>query len=127
MYRILFLLFLFLPFRTFSQKIIFCEGVDHLGNPKNESNEFTVGMKGGFFKVLVKLNKEVGSETVVYDVYSIQNGKESFENSLQMEVQPAITWFFKEITFYKPGDYHVYVYDKKDRLLGVGKVKVKQK
>ena len=120
----LLLLFLLLPFYSLSQKVIFCEDVDHLGLPKNPSTQFTVTSKGGFFKILVKLNKEVESRSIVFDVYRLEEKKELLESSLRMDIQPAVTWFYKEITFFKEGEYHVYVYDERDKLLGVGKVQI---
>ena len=41
-----------------------------------------------------------------------------------MEIQPAVTWFYKEITFFKSGIYRIYVYDEKDKLIGLGEVKI---
>jgi hypothetical protein len=119
-----FLLQFFIPIYLFPQQVIFCEGVDRTGNPKNSSTEFTISNGGGFVKILVRLNKKVESHTAVFDVYRIVNRKEIFDNSLSMDIFPALTWFYKEITFYKEGDYHVYVYDEKDKMLGLGEVKI---
>lgn len=123
MKQLILLLFL-LPFRLLSQQVIFCETVNHSGIAKNASKEFTIGHDGGFIKILVKMNKEVGSNTVIFDVYKINNGKELFDNTVRMEIQPALTWFYKEITFFKGGAYRVYVYDERDKLLGLGEVKI---
>jgi hypothetical protein len=57
----------------------------------------------------------------------IENGKETLNNSLRMSLQPGLTWFYKEITFFKAGEYHVYIYDDKDKLLGVGQVMIHMK
>ena len=116
------LFLLLLPCTLTAQQVIFCEQVDASGRPKNASNEFTIGNEGGFFKILVKLNEQVSSNEVVFDVYKVAEGTKHFDTSLRMEVKPAITWFFKEITFFKPGEYQVYVYSDKDKLLGVGHV-----
>ena len=122
--RFLIILLLFIPTLLPAQQVFFCESVDRLGIPKNASKEFTIGSDGGFIKILVKQNKEIGSENVVFDVYKLENGKEHFNNTLKMSIQPAVTWFYKEITFFKSGDYNVYVYDERDKLLGVGTVKI---
>ena len=118
------LLLLILPIHLFSQQVIFCEKVDRTGNPQNASKEFTIGNDGGFIKILVRLNKKVESHVAVFDVYRMKDGKETFDNSLSMEVYPVLTWFYKEITFYKEGNFRVYVYNERDKLLGIGEVKI---
>ncbi len=123
----IFFIFFLLPFFSNAQQVIFCEQVDNFGNPKNASKEFSISEKGGFFKILVKLNKKVDAGKIIFDVYSMKESKEIFHNSLRMEVKPDLTWFFKEITFFKPGEYHVYVYDYRDQLLGVGQVLIKMR
>ena len=124
MKALLTIIIIFLPMICFSQQVIFCEQVDSYGNALSPSNEFKVGPKGGFFKILVKMDKEIDAKNAVFDVYMVKDNKETFDNSLRMEVKPGLSWFYKEITFFKPGEYHVYVYDDKDQLLGVGKVNI---
>ena len=51
-------------------------------------------------------------------------GKKLFNNTVRMEIQPAVTWFYKEITFFKSGIYRIYAYDEKDKLIGLGEVKI---
>jgi hypothetical protein len=111
--------------QSYSQQVIFCEDVDASGNPKATSDVFTIGQEGGFFKILVRLNKQVSCKKVIFDIYKIEKGKEIFDNTLRMDIRPELTWFFKEITFFKQGDFHVYIYDERDKLLGVGKVTIK--
>lgn len=123
---IIFLCLLLLPFSAESQRLIFCEKVDKNGNGLNPSGIFYISQSGGFFNALVKLEEGLNSDLVIYDLYLVdeKSGKEIFNSSIRMKVNPGISWFFKEITFYKRGTYHVYVYDNHDRLLSVGKVKV---
>lgn len=123
--KYVFLLLILFPLHIFSQQVIFCESVDHSGVAKNASKEFTIRSGGGLIKILVKLSNEAGSSLVVFDIYKLNNGKEIFDNTVRMEIQPAVTWFYKEITFFKGGNYLVYVYDEKDKLLGLGEVKIK--
>ena len=118
------LLLFLIPFNVFSQQIIFCEAVDRSGYPKNVSKEFTIGNDGGFIKILIKMNKAVGSNNIIFDVYKMENNKELFDNTVHMEIQPALTWFYKEITFFKGGSYRIYVYDERNKLLGLGEVKI---
>ncbi len=122
--KLLVLLLLNLPLNLFSQEVLFCEAVDKSGNVKNASKEFTIGNDGGFIKILLKLNKAVESNNVVYDVYKVYNGKEFYDNTIRMDIKPDLTWFFKEITFFKAGDYRVYIYDERDKLIGLGEVKI---
>jgi hypothetical protein len=121
-----FLVILLLPFAVFSQQMTFCESVDKNGNAVNPSSYFTVSKDGGFMQVLVKLNGKLESTQVVFDIYHVEEktGKDNFENSIRLKTQAEWTWFSKEVTFYKNGDYKIYVYDQKDRLLSVGKVKI---
>ncbi len=123
MKQIALLLFL-IPFSLFSQQIFFCEAVDRSGYPKNVSKEFTIGNDGGFIKILIKMNKAVGSNNIIFDVYKMENNKELFDNTVQMEIKPALTWFYKEITFFNGGSYRIYVYDERNKLLGLGEVKI---
>lgn len=107
-----------------AQDIIFCERVEAGGKAINESRFFKINPKGGFFNVLVKLKQPVSSEEVVFDIYHKENGKENFINSVRMKINPFSTWFYKEITFYLKGEYVIYVYNDRDKMLGVGTVKV---
>jgi hypothetical protein len=112
---------------AFSQQVIFCESVTAEGNPVNQAKEFSIGDKGGFFKVLVKPGKQIEARNVVFDVYLMKEDKETFNSSIKMDVAPGLTWFYKEVTFFQPGEYHVYVYDDRDQVLGVGQVDIKMK
>lgn len=126
---ILILLFALLSLQSKAQKLSFCEKADDKGNEINPSSIFYIDPKGGFFNALVKLDRGLESELVIFDLYLLneQTGKEHFNSSIRMKVNPGCTWFYKEITFFKRGLYHVYVYDQRDRLLAVGKVKVELK
>ena len=126
MKRIILILLFILPFRLSAQKMIFCEKVRNDGTEVNPASIFYIDPKGGFFNVLVKLDQGLTSDVVVFDLYLINDktGKETFNSSIRLAVQPGNNWFYKEITFFKKGNYHVYVYDGFDRLLSVGKVDV---
>ena len=108
-----------------AQEIYFCEDVDKDGNPENESSSFTIGSKGGWLKVLVKLDDEVGCDEVKYIVYKVsKSGKEKYENTITQDVEDSWAWFWKQITFYDDGKYNVYVYDKYDNFLTSGSVRI---
>jgi hypothetical protein len=109
----------------FSQSLIFCEKVAENGAPEKPSHIFTVSSKGGFFDFLVLLPEAVGTAEVKYDIYSVDDaGKETFDVTVSQAVQKEWVWFSKEVTFYKPGDYTIYVYTAEDRLLCTSMVKV---
>lgn len=116
------LVLLLFPLISFSQQLTFCENVDAAGRPTNASDRFKISKKGGYIKLVVNCKKRINSNSVVFDVYSSRDGKEIFENSIRMKTNSFNSWFFKELTFYKEGDFVVYVYDETDQLLGVGKV-----
>jgi hypothetical protein len=90
----------------------------------NESTVFRIGNKGGFFDLLVRLTHPAQTKGVKYDIFRLENGKESYEATYKQEISESSTWFEKELTFLKGGDYNIYVYTDEDKLLCVGKVKV---
>ncbi len=120
--RLILFIFLLIGFSAQAQDVIFCEKVGKDGMPINPSGYFSISKKGGFFNVLVKHKNPIASSEVTFDIYLMIDKKETFINSVKMKVNPESTWFYKEITFYKQGVYHVYVYNEKDRFLGVGKM-----
>lgn len=114
-----------------AQDVIFCERVDQTGNPVNQSTSFKIGKAGGFFNVLFRQKNSVNCEEATFDIYFVEKEKakekETFMSSVKMKVNPDANWFFKEITFFKPGLYRVYIYSEKDRILGAGKVEIGRK
>lgn len=124
-----FLLFLFFNLSVhtaFSQKLTFCENVDASGKISGASEVFTIGNSGGYFQLMVNMPGAVSSRHVLFDVYWVnpESRKELFENSIRVPVDPAWTWFKKEVTFYKAGEYMVYVYNDQDHLISAGKVQI---
>lgn len=126
MRKLIICFFLLISTSAIAQEMIFCEKVDDTGTEINPATIFFIDKKGGFLNVLIRSLTAVVSSEVVYDVYLIdpKSNKEIFNSSIRMKINPGINWFFKEITFYKAGNYHIYVYDEKDRLISVGKVAV---
>ncbi len=97
---------------SFSQSLQFCEDVNDEGEPKNSSSVFNIDSKGGYLKLLTNLPYRVGTSSVSYQIYKIDDdGVENYDNTIVQEVDPSWTWFWKEITFYKAGRYKVEVYD----------------
>jgi hypothetical protein len=121
LFRLLIILFI-LPSSVFSEDVIFCERVDASGHYSNSSDRFKISNKGGFVKILVNYKRRINTQFVIFDVYSLKDGKENFENSIRMNTNPFNNWFYKELTFFKQGEFIVYVYDERDQMLGIGKV-----
>ena len=123
----LLLLFLFFRLASFGQEVVFCESVNDVdGTPVKPSSYFIISNNGGTLMLLLKLDKLINSKSLKIDLYIIdeESKKEVFHNTLQAKPEPHYTWIKKEITFYKAGEYTVYIYDETDRLLGVGKVRI---
>ncbi len=120
------IVFCLAPSTTSAQKLTFCESVDVGGKYTGASDVFTVSSAGGYFQLLVNLADKVASKHVLFDVYWVDptTKKELFENSIRVPVDPTWIWFKKEVTFYKAGDYVVYVYNDQDLLISAGKVKI---
>jgi hypothetical protein len=96
-----------------SQTLYFCEGVDANGNPSGESSTFNIPRGGGFFYFLVKLPYTVECNEVYYDIYDVYSDySENYNTSITQDgIEKSWVWFWKKVTFYTPGYYHVYVKD----------------
>jgi len=110
---------------AYSQQILFCESVDANGKPSGTSTAFSISAQGSFLNVLVKLNGPLSYNRVLYDVYMLDTlGKEKFESSNELPVEPGWTWFNKGFTFYQAGQYVIYVYDESEKLIVTGKLRL---
>lgn len=124
------LFFLFLIFAcsvnvSLSQTLKFCEDVTQDGEPVEASSVFNISEKGGYLKFLVNLPYRVGTSSISYEIYKIDDdGYESYENSIIQDVEPSWTWFWKEVTFYKAGRFKVYVYDGDKNFLASSLVRI---
>jgi hypothetical protein len=96
-----------------SQTLYFCESVDGSGNPSGESSTFNIPKGGGFFYFLVKLPYTVECTSVNYEIYDVYSDyTESYNTSIYHDgMAKSWTWFWKKVTFYTPGYYHIYVKD----------------
>lgn len=104
-----------------AQDIYFCEGVDDDGYPISESSSFTIPEDGGYLYVLVRLPYEVDCRSVSFEIYR----NDDYDNTVYLDTESNWVWFWKQITFYKRGDYKFYVYDCYDDLLTSGSVEIK--
>jgi len=106
-----------------SQTMYFCEGVDKSGYPITESSVFNISSSGGYLYVLVRLPYEIACRSVKLEIY--RNG--NFDNTIYIDTEKNWEWFWKQITFYKTGNYKIYAYDCFDYLLTSGSVKINYK
>ncbi len=115
-------LFFFLLSLSFTnaQDIYFCEGVDDDGYPITEASTFSISEDGGYLYVLVRLPYEVDCRSVTFEIY--RNG--DYDNTVYVDTERNWVWFWKQITFYKRGDYKFYIYDCYDDLLTSGSVEI---
>ncbi|MDD5361914.1 MAG: hypothetical protein PHN88_07255 [Ignavibacteria bacterium] len=112
-----------------AQTLYFCEGVDKSGYPITESSTFNIPSGGGYFYFLVRLPYEVGCTSVSYDIYNVSRDySEDFSTSIiQDGMGTDWVWFYKKVTFYDAGYYHVYVRDCYGATLASAYVTVKYK
>ncbi len=98
---------------SFSQSLIFCEGVDENGRPDSPSSTFYIPSGGGYFYFLVKLPYEIKCTYADYEIYDVDDyGYETYNTTIsQTDIGKTWVWFWKKVTFYKAGYYHVYVKD----------------
>jgi len=119
--------FLFFGFESNAscQSLQFCENVSSNGAPIAESSVFNISDKGGYFKFLVTLPFTVGTQYVNFEIYKIDSeGNETYDSTINHDVDPSWTWFWKEVTFYEPGRYNVYVFDGVKNLLTSAQVRI---
>jgi len=122
---LVFILFFGFENNARSQSLQFCENVSSNGAPIAESSVFNISDKGGYFKFLVTLPFTVGTQYVNYEIYKIDSeGNETYESTINHEVDASWTWFWKEVTFYKAGRYNVYVYDGVKNFLTSAQVRI---
>ena len=109
------------------QQLYFCESVDAAGKASAVSNTFSILPQGSFLNVLVRMPAPMESGLVLFDLYRLDSlGHERYESTSRLAVTPGWTWFNKGFTFYRPGDYVLYVYDDREKLIITGRLKLVQ-
>ncbi|MGA2667670.1 MAG: hypothetical protein ABSF32_02005 [Ignavibacteria bacterium] len=103
-----------------AQTIYFCEDVDRDGYAIHASDVFNISRDGGYLKVLVRLPYTLGCRSVSYEIY--RNG--DYDNTIYQDTERDWVWFYKEITFYKAGNFSIDVYDSYGTRLVTGYVKI---
>lgn len=108
-----------------AQQLIFCEKVDRDGHAIKQSSYFIIRPSGSTVQALVTFPKPLQLNEATIDIYQIgSQGKEQFESTVKIPVQPDWQWFVQPLRFYRKGTYNVYVYGDNGRLLGVSTVKI---
>lgn len=111
-----------------SQTLYFCEGVDNSGYPITPSSTFTIPRNGGYLYFLMRLPYEIGCTSIRYEIYSVDtyDYSETYSTTIyQDDMQTSWTWFWKKVTFYTPGYYHIYAIDCFDYTLADGFLTIK--
>jgi hypothetical protein len=103
-----------------AQSIYFCEGVTKDGYAITESSVFNIGSDGGYVYVLVRLPFEVACRSVRLEIF--RNGE--YDNTIYVDTEKDWIWFYKQVTFYKTGEYRVRVLDCFDYELTSGSVRI---
>ncbi len=106
--------------QSFSQVIYFCEDVDEDGDPINESTRFTIPSDGGYLYALIQLPYEANCDNFILDIYR----NDDYENTITVSTEDDWTVFWKQINFYKPGEYVFYVYDCDEEYITQGTVNI---
>ena len=116
----------FAAYAAKSQTIYFCEGVDDDGNPIGASSTFLIPYEGGYFYALAQLPVATNCNEVYYDIYDVKGSAENYNTTLtQSGLSNKWDWFWKKLTFYYAGNYHIKVNDCNGRELADGYVKIK--
>lgn len=114
MRRLVILLGLFVLFihPLSAQTLYFCEGVDANGLPINYSTLFKIDKGGGYFYFLVRLPSAVNCESMEFRIFRKDNyANTTFDTSIFTETERGWTWFWKKVTFYDTGKFHIEVID----------------
>lgn len=110
---------------AYSQTLQFCEDVSKDGVAIGPSSVFSISSKGGYLKSLTTLPYRIGTQKVSYEVYKIDSdGNETYDNTINQDVDPSWTWFYKEITFYNEGRFNIYVYDSDKNFLASSQIRI---
>jgi len=108
-----------------SQTLYFCESVDSEGYPVSESTVFNINSKGGYLRFLVRLPYKIGTRSVSYVIYKIDDdGNQNYESTIYQDVEDNWFWFWKEVTFYNSGLFNVAVYDGDNNYLTSGQISI---
>jgi len=105
---------------TNAQSFYVCEGVDNDGYPITESDVFNISRDGGYVYFLTRLPYDLACRSVRYEIY--RNG--DYYETVYQDTERDWRWFWKKYTFYKAGNYDIYVYDCYDYKLTSGYVKI---
>ena len=105
----------------------FCVEANKDGKCKNQGSEFTISKDGGTITFMLKNEQGLGTSQILYKIFKLNDdGKETFNATLEQAVQVKWNYAWEEAVFYDPGTYKVMVYDKlKDgNLISVGILKI---
>ncbi len=108
----------------YGQVLRFSQQVDANGTPLQPGTSFTLAKQGDRITFHLQLPPAKQYDRVHFDLYLLDDKKEIYHASVQVAGQTG-PWIAKEIAFYKPGRYRVYVFDDKEQELVRGEVDVR--
>jgi hypothetical protein len=118
--------FLLLSFSTLTlqaQQLVFCEKVEQDGTPVKPADRFILPQGGGSIAVAIRKKSTFGCERITLDIFSVAaNSAERFNSSQELIVRPFDYRISARVFFPSPGEFSIYAYDERGRLLGAGKV-----
>ena len=123
---ILILALLAVSLTSFSQSLIFCDKADAAGKPVNANTQFTIGKNGGPVTLLFTFPASAKLNSVNFDLYKIENGKEVFQSTMKQPLNTSQNWVAKQVTLYNEGKYRVYVFDDLDKQLAKSELVIKK-
>jgi hypothetical protein len=106
---------------AFSQvKLAFCASVDPAGYCIFDNTKFIAAKDSTTGRLFMEVRSEgapIGANAVVFKVYKVEGGKETFVTMLNQNIKPD--WFFSWMpyVFNAPGKYTVKVYNENDQMI----------
>ena len=108
-------------------RLSFCVEADKEGKCKKKGSDFTISPEGGTITFMLKNEKGLGTSQILYKIYKLsEDGKETFNTTIEQAIQEKWNYAWEEAVFYDPGTYKVMVYDKlkEGNLISVGILKI---
>ena len=93
----------------------FCVETGKDGNCQSASSRFNISRAGGTITFLIKNDKGLGTNKVLYKIFKLsEDGKETYNNTIEQQVKENWNFAWEDAVFYDPGTYKILVYDKSE-------------
>jgi hypothetical protein len=104
-------------FKAEAVEMVVCAKVTEDGEPLGVTSRFEMNELKFTVYFFVEDENGYGSEKAVFKLYRLENGREILDNTFSMDTKTDWTWFWKSITFSKPGKFKVYTYKSGNELI----------